>query len=68
MTMQRTVEVTVRLVVQGDAPASAVLNCMGCDMEDAIRYYAEEAEDGGFGLPDGCDLITWDVLDPAFVA
>lgn len=67
MTVQRTVEITVRLVVEGDAPASAVLNCLGCDMEDAIRLYAE-SDSGGFGLPDGCDLITTDVLDPVFVA
>ena len=67
MTARRVVEITVRLTVEGDAPASAVLNCLGCDMEDAIRLYVE-SDSGGFGLPDGCDLIDADVLDPAFVA
>lgn len=65
--MIRVVEITVRITVEGDASASAVLNCLGCDMEDAIRDYAE-SDTGGFGLPDGCDLITTDVLDPVFVA
>ena len=63
---RREINVTVTLLVEGDAPLESVLACLGTDIEDAVRAYQENS-DGGFGLPDGCDLMDFTVREPQCV-